>query len=303
MDSSEKTKFLRWAMMANATFSALCGIVLFGAADPVAASLGVVDRWWFQAIGVVLLIFSLDLVLIARKQHLSLPLAMLIILADIGWFIASIVILLVWPGIFSKLAVVAIAAVSVVVFVFAILQILGVLRALRNERDGPRVAVEFQRKVDVPPALAWSVVSDVAGYSNYAPSIKSSRILEGSGKGMLRECADPNGGRWTEQCTFWNEGEAYGFRINTGAADYPYPFVELRAEWRVIPERSGSLIYMRFEATMPWGILGELMLAAVMAKYNADVKSLLDNWEQSMLSMNTTQGNENTPSLQIFQQT
>lgn len=301
MYTLDKTVFLKRTILANALLFALNGAVLFNNADWfIDTDAG--QSVWVQTVGVILLIIALDFLLIARKQPISLPLAMAAVAVNTFGIILSIIVLMTWPEVFSWQGILQAYTAVLLLSAFTFLQIVGILRILRNERKGPRVAVEFQRFVDVSPALAWSIVSDVAGYSNHVPSIKTSRILQGYGKGMLRECSDLKDRHWTEQCTFWNEGEAYGFHVNTNDANYPYPFVELLAEWRVVPKDTGSLLHLRFEATMPWGILGELLLAIGMTKYNADVKGLLDNWEQAMLNSKAAQRDNTQTPLQVAQQ-
>ena len=147
--------------------------------------------------------------------------------------------------------------------------------------------MSFEREVAVPVERAWNIVSDVDGYHRYAPSLEFSRIVAGEGLNARRECGDAKG-RWSERCTAWEEGHAYAFEVDTNAPDYPYPFKELQGRWSVEPIDEGrTRVRMRFEATMPGGIFGELMMAAVAERFEAAGEGVLDSWEDAMLGRAT----------------
>ena len=88
------------------------------------------------------------------------------------------------------------------------------------------------RKVRATKAKVWSVVSDVASYSMYAPNVEHSAIVSGEEEGMVRECSNADG-TWKEVCTAWSPLDHYSFEVRTKEPGYPYPLEFLTGDWAV----------------------------------------------------------------------
>ncbi len=137
------------------------------------------------------------------------------------------------------------------------------------------------RKVSAPQSIVWEFVSDVGGYSQYAPNIDSSQIISGSEQGMIRECTNADGS-WQETCTHWNPGQSYAFSVYTKAANYPYPLTDLNAVWKVIPTNDQtSTIHMDFEFQFIEDF-PESEATRLKEQFQQICEVLLDNWESSI---------------------
>jgi ribosome-associated toxin RatA of RatAB toxin-antitoxin module len=285
--STDKSRLLRRALIANAAFSAATAIVMLAGGRGFSEAIGLGEPLALGVVGLGLLLFAGALVVVATRARVAAALALLFSLGDFTWVIASAVLLLVWPSLFNPAGEWLVAGVAAAVAVFGVAQVEGLRKLARNDRPGARAALEVSGAVAAPPAQAWAIVADVHGYAAYAPSLDFSRILAGTGVGAVRECGDAKG-RWTETCTLWEEGRRYTFEIDTRAKDYPYPFRVLRGDWRVDPAPGGCRITMRFEATVKGGYFGDILMALALPKFEKGAIDLLANWEQAILAQGQT---------------
>jgi hypothetical protein len=120
---------LRRALLGNAAFSALCGIliVLFDARI-VGFMTSVEHHLW--PLGVMLLGFAASLAWFSTRPLLSSAWVASVIAADLAWVVGTVVLLAGWHGMLSGAGMALLIAVAVFVLVFAELQWLG-LRRLR----------------------------------------------------------------------------------------------------------------------------------------------------------------------------
>jgi ribosome-associated toxin RatA of RatAB toxin-antitoxin module len=281
--ASKRDGLLRKALVANGVFSTVCAFSGLTFSAEIAGAMGLSSALPVQAVAGGLLPFAGFVFWQARREQLSGRDAMLTIVGDLGWVLGTDLLLLGWPELMNTTGQVSLILIAAFVGLWAVLQALGLRRLRQNDRPGPRSLMSFERIVPVGVDRAWAVISDVDGYHRYAPSLEFSRIDEGEGLNARRSCGDAKGS-WSERCTLWEEGHRYVFEVDTGAEDYPYPFEELRGEWSVEPVDEGrTRVRMRFEATMPGGILGELMLAATADAFDAAGEGVLDRWEDAML--------------------
>lgn len=277
-----RDSLLRGALLGNAAFSTLTGAAALLASGPIGELMGL-PPMELQVVGASLLPFGAALVALATRRRVDGRFALAASLADFAWVVGTPVVL--WLVPMSGVGVAMLVAIACVVAIFGALQLVGLRRTVRSERDGPRTALLASRVVAVSPERAWEVVSDLAGYAEYAPNLSFSRLLGEAAPraGLERECGDHQGGRWTETCTLWDEGRRFAFTVHTDAPDYPYPFRELEGEWQVEPADGGARVAMRFGASMPGGWLGDLMVAAVLApQFERVLDGLFDAWEARM---------------------
>lgn len=279
-------RFVRRALAANAVFSLSTGAALMLFASYLASRLGVHPAWALQALGGALIPFGLGVAFVATKKTLQASWVAAISLMDAGWVVGTLILALFWPGVMNQVGWTAAVVVALFVDAFCIAQLVGLRRLTANpnpsEGEG-RSVLTAERIMPVSVARAWEVISDVGGYAEYAPNIGFSKVLAGEGEDTIRECGDDSG-RWTEKASVWTEGEAYGFRVQTDAPDYPYPFKVLGGLWELEPSDGGTKVRMRFDVSMKGGLLGDALLAAALApKFHSTLETLLDNWERAMI--------------------
>ena len=138
----------------------------------------------------------------------------------------------------------------------------------------------MRRLIQAPMASTWSLISDVGGYSRYAPNIDHSKILSGEGVGMVRECSNKDGD-WREVCTEWIEGQHYDFEIQTHEKNYPYLLKVLKGHWSVEEQvGNATLVKMVFQYEFKNKILGYLLDPIMRRQFTKVCKALLDNWEK-----------------------
>ena len=128
MENSNKQRqqLLRKALLANASFSTLSGLVLIFAERWVVRLLGLPETINLITLGISLLVFAAILVLFARKTPIKLLDAWIAVLLDAAWVIGSYPLLFVVP--FSTTGKWIVGIVAEVVLLFALMQWLGIRR-------------------------------------------------------------------------------------------------------------------------------------------------------------------------------
>jgi hypothetical protein len=119
------SKVLTRTLAANASFSALTGLILIGAASPLSRWLGI-PTWLTVAVGVGLLPFAVAVIRVARDPKPQA--ARMVIVADIAWVIGAAVVLVGFPRSMSTAGLWSLGLVSVAVADFAVFQAIGLRR-------------------------------------------------------------------------------------------------------------------------------------------------------------------------------
>ena len=130
----ERACFLRRALMGNALFSILSGLIILFAQGWVLRILGLSNKISLLALGVALIVFAATLVINARRQTVKTSDAWLAVWMDLAWVIGSYVLIFVGP--FSTEGKWVVGLVAELVFVFAVLQFLGIRRIQKTEQLG-----------------------------------------------------------------------------------------------------------------------------------------------------------------------
>ncbi len=253
-NSSTAKIFLRL----NAVFSVVTGLALLLMPETIAQMMFVDPGGWkaiiLRGLGIGLLIFALDLAVMASNQFITKAIVMLIVIADIGWILTSAIFILFYNFLFTSTGVLTIEIVAVFVAIFAIGQYVGARKIVPpvpkisfHKKQGSLIATVI-RKTNVPVSRVWDVMTDHPGYADVASNIAKVEILSGDGLGMIRRCYGPKGENWEETCDSFEEGRSFGFTIHTEAANYPYPFEELKGLWSVEPNGSGSEFSIKLSA-------------------------------------------------------
>jgi hypothetical protein len=150
---------LRYALTANAVFSALSGMLLTLGGRRIVIILGLRPLVSLWPVGLALLLFSGYVYLVARKREPDILSAQVIITADVLWVLGSMIAVLFGPLSATGNAVVSVVA--VIVLSFAILQSAGIRGAgqqFKNPRSKSRLwsrrVVFAQAHSSSPPPLA-----------------------------------------------------------------------------------------------------------------------------------------------------
>ncbi len=274
-----KEKLLRLALTENMLFSAASGIALLAVPGVIAGFLGAaVPVWLMLALGAGLLVFAAGLL----RQVLSRPLkrgeAMLTIILDEVWVVASILLLVLAPHWFSASGQWLIGGVAAAVALIAVAQWVG----LRRLDGSKQIHFAFSRAVAAPPEQVWPVITDHEGYADVADNLSRVEVVAGEGLGMARRCYDTKGRGWNETCVLWNEGRAYSFEVDT--SDYPFPLKEVRGTWGVEPATGGSTVTMEFDIVAKYGVLGRMLIGSgLKVAFSGLCERLLDKWEARIL--------------------
>ena len=131
--NKERQQLLRRALLANASFSTISGLVLVFAQRWVVRLLGLPETINLITLGISLLVFAAILVLFARKNPIKLSDAWIAVILDAAWVIASYPLLFVVP--FSTSGKWVVGVVAEVVTAFALMQWLGI-RRIRKRNSG-----------------------------------------------------------------------------------------------------------------------------------------------------------------------
>lgn len=140
--------------------------------------------------------------------------------------------------------------------------------------------LKASRVVRATREATWKVVSDVAHYADYAPNLSAVHVMSGSGLGMQRTCSNLKGESWSEECVIWDEGNRYSFRVDTSV--YPYPIKAMAGTWELEDVSNGTMITMRFDYQMKYGIVGRLAGVALRPWFLRVCHRLLDNWQAAI---------------------
>ena len=123
---------LRYALIGNASFSTITGLLIIVAHDWIGHLLGVAGSAGLVGLGIVLLVFAATLLINARRPELKLTDAWAVVLMDLAWVAGSYILVLVAP--FTTEGRWVIAAVADLVLMFAVLQWMGIHRIQSHER-------------------------------------------------------------------------------------------------------------------------------------------------------------------------
>ena len=277
----------------NALFSLICGLALLIVPGMIEKIMFVVPSGWTSLIllglGVGLLVFSLDLAMMATNRFVKRFEVNLIVFADIGWIIASAVLIGWFAQGLLPAGIILVKIVAAIVALFAIGQFFGGRKILPpapqisfRAKDGDLIA-RVTRKVNAAVPDVWKIMQDHPGYADVASNLTKVEVLSGDGLGMKRKCYGPKGESWQETCDHYVKDKAFGFRIHTDAPDYPYPFVELKGLWSVEPSGSGSEFAIELTARPKGNAITRALFAPIAKRrFTPVLIDLADVWAARM---------------------
>lgn len=126
--NAQKSNLLRNALRGNALFSGTSGLVALLAAPSLAAFTGIEPPIIFVVLGIVLILYAVDLWWVASRQTINRRLAWAAIILDILWVAGSVALLLFGWLPLTVAGSWTIALLAEVVAIFAVLQFIGLRR-------------------------------------------------------------------------------------------------------------------------------------------------------------------------------
>jgi len=127
-ETRQESNLLRNALRGNALFSGLSGAVALLAAQSLAAFTGIQMPVVFIILGVVLILYAIDLFWIASQETIDHRFAWATILLDVVWVLGSVAILLFESPPLTVAGRWTVALLAEAVAIFAILQYIGLRR-------------------------------------------------------------------------------------------------------------------------------------------------------------------------------
>lgn len=127
--TQDRFSTLRRAIQSNGAFSALSGLVLALGGKTVAAFIGLESSAILTGLGIVLMVYAVDLFWVASRPEIDRRLGWTAVILDVAWVVASYAILLIgWPSL-TVAGKWTIALLAEAVGIFAIWQYVGLRRA------------------------------------------------------------------------------------------------------------------------------------------------------------------------------
>lgn len=287
------SSFVRVVLGLKAASSLAAGILLLLVPDSVSQILFADPGGWKAAVprglGLGLVIFALALAALSANPSLRKGAVIAVSLADLGWLLGSALLVLGFGGLLMPKGAVIVVVVAAVVALFATGQLLAVrgmvtpLSRVSLSRKGRMLSFRVSREVTAPASRVWEVMTDHPGYAEVARNIAKVEVVSGDGLGMQRRCYGPKAENWLETCNHFDAGRAFGFRVHTEAADYPYPIAALTGLWAVEPREAGSEFSIQIEATPTGGWLARTLFSLLAGgKFKAVLVDLAEAWAARM---------------------
>lgn len=123
MKANDRAGVLRTALVANATFSTVCGATFLAAAGPISEAIGLTMPEVLMVIGGALLVFAAGLVRNARRANVNTMEAWTVVAMDGAWVVGSAAVIVM--GVLNTSGNWAVAVVADVVLAFAVWQVIG----------------------------------------------------------------------------------------------------------------------------------------------------------------------------------
>ena len=264
--------FARRVLACNAAFSILFGLGLIALPGFFSSLLFAAPGEWHTIgavlMGIGLLVFALDVGLVARDKYLTTRDLYLIAAADIGWVLGSMAVLVFLGEHFTQIGWHAVADVAVIVALFALFQIRAAntleepASRFEFKRSGKGLEIKVRRQTTASKDAVWQVMTDYPRYADVADNLSRVEVLGGEGRDTRRKCYGPKGESWSETCDLYREGEIYGFHVHTDAADYPYPFKAVQGRWSVVAVAGGAEFTVQIHV-QPKNGLTKLMISTL----------------------------------------
>lgn len=131
--STNNSNLLRKALYGNSIFCALSGLDFAIFSKPISNFLGLSNSWVILVLGIILVLYGIEVFIFARKEKISEGFAKFVIVADIAWVIGSAILIFTNLIPFTTAGKWAIAIIADIVLVFAIVQYVGLKRLTKAQ--------------------------------------------------------------------------------------------------------------------------------------------------------------------------
>ncbi|MGF1571005.1 MAG: SRPBCC family protein [Nodosilinea sp.] len=282
------TRPLRIALLANAAFSATCGLLMLAKPVFVGILLGVHAPLLLRLLGVGLLLFSIDLVHQTTRPRLATWRALYASVGDFLWVITSVLGLLLFSNLFSLAGVSLVLIIAGVVLAFGCWQIWGIDCAHRAKNPALyRHCLIVATKA--PAAVMWDAIERMGDIQNYMPSLVRSEILDSKspGIGAVRRCTDSSDRHWAEECIEFEPGHSFTMRFAAEAPDFPFPASTMLGGWKVMSVGTGSEVMIWWELAPKPSFLAPILLPILAFSADRDFVQVIqrmanDSQEQNL---------------------
>jgi hypothetical protein len=276
---------LRNVLRTNAVTSLATGLALAVVPGPLDRLLGTGQTGAVRLVGVALVVFALDVLVVAGASAPRLVRwSPAVTVADVSWVVGSAAAIAL--GWFEPAGAVLVAAAAAMVASFAVAQ----WRHLAGIHPAAAATIDEQPPIELAAVTAtveggaravWAVVVDHERYGRLAPNLSAVEATAADGPGLTRTCTNRRGRRWHEACTLWDEGRRFEVAVDT--SDYPYPLARMRGAWWVEPADADerSMVGMQF-AFQPHATLGgRLFAVAMQAVFPLVLRWILRGWRRA----------------------
>lgn len=270
---------LRRALLANALFSTLSGLLLLGATGLMVSVLGAVPELLLRLLGGGLVAFGLAVAMLSSRTPVNPVAAMGVTVADLGWVLGSVMVVLAGGAGLTGAGVGAVLGVAGVVALFATLQLRGLVLFARNVggRTGARSRFVLARPVPEAPELVWRKLRALDRIGEHSDTLARVKVEEVAGV-TKRSCATTYGGSWTEEVLkLDDESRELVLRFDTETGRSPLPLMEMLGGWRVWPHGDGSWLVLWYEFSLRGGLAGEVLSSLADPAFRAQVGPVLES--------------------------
>jgi Polyketide cyclase / dehydrase and lipid transport len=271
MPAMTSNRPLRIALLSNAIFSAVCGLLMLLWPGSVGNLLGVEVSFVLRLVGLGLLLFAADLIHQVGRSRLATWRVLYASIADGLWVVISLLGLGLFPELFSSLGKVVLLLIAVIVATFGGWQIWGIDRYYRQSQSSLHRHCLVVR-TEAPAAAIWAVIEQMGDIQRYMPSLLKSEILDHHppGVGAVRHCQDRSGKSWMEECVDFVPGRSLTMRFVTEAADFPFPATTMLGGWQVLAVGEASEVTVWWELAPKPRFLAPILLTLLAVRSDRD---------------------------------
>ena len=281
---------VRTALKLNAAFSGISGLFLLFLPDLAGQLIGIIAPMAFQAVGLGLLIFSVDLSHQSTRDRIAGWRVLYASVGDFIWVLGSILGVTLWGSHLPPQGIFTILAVAAVVLCFGLAQMAGLKKMYFLPKDRCfSHSLRYQSGSDADSL--WHIVGNLGAVAQYAPNLASSRIEDiHDGDLPLRACEDTRGNQWRERCTEYDEyRRCYEVEFLTEEPGFPYPATWMVGGWRVeqIPDGSEVVVWWKLHPKPKW--LAPVIMAMLAFGVDRTFPSVITNMETQALSRDSAE--------------
>ncbi len=283
---------LRSALLANAAFSCFTGLLMALFPAALGAWMGLPKNLSLMPLGIGLLVFAGGLVHIATRQKPVAWHALIASLADFGWVLASLALLLFFSGSMSPNGELTVAAVACVVAIFGTLQVWGIDRMFRI--PGSRLHRHcVPVMVDLPKEHMASQICNLGKIHKFSPTLISSNISKGKvGEGTVRTCTDNRGKKWSERCVSFHPVNGYEMEFLCDEPSFPFPARQMRGGWALETVDNGTIVRVWWELEIKPAFLAPLIICLLARQVDNTFVEVINRMAHGFGDRGSTSGNQ-----------